>query len=86
MTISFLTFNLGSIIGCIVAAIMMEKFHPKYALLGFGCLGFAVGTACFFLNEEAEAELLVGEEELAPTEWSSELKAELQVLSSTHFF
>mmetsp|Transcript_1696 Transcript_1696/g.2992 ORF Transcript_1696/g.2992 Transcript_1696/m.2992 type:complete len:173 (-) Transcript_1696:582-1100(-) len=51
---------------------MMDQYHPRYAFLAYGVYGIILGSACFFLNKEAEKEYLDGEEpEL--THWSSEL-------------
>jgi len=51
---------------------MLENCHPKYAFLGYGIYGFFLGTACLFLNKEAENEFGTAEE-LKPSEYSSDL-------------
>jgi len=58
-------------VGCIVAAIMMEKYNPRYAFLGYGIYGLFVGTSCFFLSSEVEREYIISEEPIA-SEFSSE--------------
>lgn len=55
-----------------MAAIMMEKYNPRYAFLGYGIYGLFVGTSCFFLSNEVEREYIIGEEPI-PSEFSSEL-------------
>lgn len=75
LTIGYLSSTYSGIIGCIIAAVMYEnQIHPKYTFLGFGIYGFILGIAALFLNKEAEKEFF-DEEELAPTEFSSELRA-----------
>ena len=49
--------------------------HPKWTFLGFGIYGLFLGIAAIFLNKDAEKEYF-GEDELAPTEFSSELGAD----------
>lgn len=51
----------------------MEKYHPKYAFLGYGFYGLFLGIATFFLSNEAEQEFILGEEP-EPSEWSSVLR------------
>ena len=51
----------------------MEKYHPKYAFLGYGFFGLFVGVSCFWLSSDAEKEFIKGDEPVA-SEWSSELK------------
>ena len=50
----------------------MEKYHPKYAFLAYGCYGLFLGIGSFFLSNEAESDFIAGDEPV-PSEWSSEL-------------
>jgi len=62
----------GGVVGCIVAAYMMERYHPKYAFFGFGLYSLIVAIACFFLSSDAEK--IYNEGEVIPiSEWSSEI-------------
>ena len=60
-------------VGCIVAAIMTEKFHPKYSFLGYGSYGLVLFVACFFLSAASEREYARGEVPYQ-SDFSSELK------------
>ena len=51
-----------------------NEIHPKYTFLGFGIYGLFLGIVAIFLNKEAEKEYF-DEDDLAPTEYSSELGA-----------
>ena len=48
----------------------MEKYHPKYAFLGYGIFGLFVFISCIFLSDDAEKEYLRGDEPML-SEWSS---------------
>jgi len=39
----------------------MEKYHPKYAFLGYGLYGVLVAVACCFLSVASEREYTRGE-------------------------
>ena len=65
-------FTFAGVIGCLVSAVMLENFHPKYAFLAYAIYGFFLGTACLFLNNEAENEFK-SEADLKASEYSSEL-------------
>ena len=69
----WLTQSLAGVVGATIAAIMMEKYHPRYAFLGYGFYGLFLGVAVFFVSSDAEKEYLRGEEPVL-SEWSSELK------------
>lgn len=73
MTIAWLTQSFAGVVGSTIAAIMMEKYHPKYAFLAYGCYGLFLGVATFFLSAEAEQEFIAGDEPVL-TEWSSEIE------------
>ena len=60
-------------VGCLLAAIFMEKYHPKYAYLGYAFYGLFLGTSCIFLSLKAEREYLPGHEPVH-SEWSSQLE------------
>jgi sugar phosphate permease len=62
--------GIGGIIGCIIAAVMMDTYHPKYAFLFYSIVGLIVAICCFFLRREAENEFIDGEEDIE-TEFSS---------------
>jgi len=62
--------GLGGVLGCIVAAIMMEQYHPRYAFLAYGIVGLILGVCCFFLSKEAEIEVF---EEVDQSDFSSEV-------------
>ena len=74
MTLSFLSLSLGGVIGCTAAAIFMEKVHPRYAFLAYGCLGYILAVACCFLSGEAERERIDDNDEAIISEWSSEIR------------
>ncbi len=61
LAVSFLTAGIASVTSCLIAALMMEKYHPKYAYLGYGIFGLFLGTACLFLSKKAERDFLPGE-------------------------
>ena len=70
VSVMFLTQSLAGVIACTVAAIAMEKFHPKYAFLGYGLFGLFVFISCIFLSSDAEKDFLKGDEPML-SEWSS---------------
>jgi len=72
ISVAFLFQGIAGVIGCIIAAFVLQETHPKYAFLGYAIMGFIVGVSCIFLSHEAEREYLPGEEP-DPTEFSSEL-------------
>lgn len=74
MSLSFLSLSLGGVIGCTGAAIVMERFHPRYAFLTYSCLGFMLAIACCFLSADAERERIDDLTDVLESEWSSELK------------
>ena len=49
---------------------MMDNYHPKWAFLIYGIFGFLLGILCFFLNSEAEKEVI---EDFLISEYSSEI-------------
>lgn len=69
-SVSFFFQSLAGIIGCIIAAFMMENYHPRWAFLIYGVFGFLLGILCFFLNSEAEKEVA---EDYLISEYSSEI-------------
>jgi len=73
LTVANLFQGLGGVLGCIIAAFMMERYHPKNAFLMYGLYSLVVMVCCFFLSSEAELNYLVGEKEII-TEWSSEIQ------------
>lgn len=73
MSVMWLSQSLSGVIACSIAAVAMEKFHPKYAFLFYGCFGLFVFISCLFLSSDAEKEFIKGDEPVL-TEWSSEIK------------
>lgn len=73
LSIALLYQGVASIIGCLLAAIITDRFHPKYAYLGFGIFGLFLGICCCFLSSEAEREFQVGEQSIFLTEFSSQI-------------
>ena len=73
-TIAYLSQGIAAVIGCVIAAFVLEEAHPKWVFLGHGCYGFVLAVATCFLSTDAEREFLVGEEPDV-TEWSSEFMA-----------
>lgn len=69
----FLTESLASVVGCCIAAIATERFHPKYVFFIYGFFGLFLAIIAFFLSNEAEREYLTGEEP-EPSDFSSEVK------------
>jgi len=70
-SIAWLFQGLAGVVGCCIAAFVLQDSHPKWAFLTYGCWGLVLFVACFFLSADAEKEYLDGEEpEL--TEFSSE--------------
>jgi len=39
----------------------MERYHPRYAFLGYGIYTLFLSIACFFLSSDAEKIYLEGE-------------------------
>lgn len=72
LSLAWLTQGVAGVIGCIVAAFLLQDVHPKWAFLVYGCWGIVLGIGCCFLSAEAERDFLEGEEP-APTEFSSEI-------------
>ena len=62
VSVMWLTQSLAGVIACTVAAVTMEKFHPKYAFLGYGFYGLFAFISCLFLSSDAEKEFLKGDE------------------------
>jgi hypothetical protein len=50
----------------------MERYHPRYAFLGYGIYTLILGIACFWLSSDAERIYLEGEVQYV-SEYSSEL-------------
>jgi hypothetical protein len=51
---------------------MMERYHPRYAFLGYGIYTLILSISCFWLSSDAEKIYLDGE--VPPTsEYSSEI-------------
>ena len=73
MSVMWLTQSLAGVIACTVAAITMEKYHPKYAFFGYGIFGLFVCISAFFLSADAEKEFIKGDEPIL-SEWSSEIQ------------
>ena len=61
ISLAWLVQGLAGVVGCVIAAIMMEKYHPKYAFLGYGIYGLFLGIACFWLSAASEREFVRGE-------------------------
>ena len=62
----------GGVLGCIIAAYMMERYHPRYAFFGYGLYALVVAVSCFFLSSDAEK--IFNDGEVIPvSEWSSEV-------------
>ena len=60
ISLAWLTQGIAGVVGCLLAAIMMEKYHPKYAYFGYAIYGLFLGTACCFLSLKSEREYLRG--------------------------
>jgi hypothetical protein len=54
LSVAWLYQGIANIVGCIVAAITMERYHPRYAYLGYGIFGLFLAICCIFLSKEAE--------------------------------
>jgi len=54
--------GIGGVTGCIVAAFMMDRYHPKYSFLIYGIMGLLVSIGSIFLSKEAEKDVNPGEE------------------------
>jgi len=50
---------------------MLDRFHPKYAFLGVGCLGLCLAIGAIFLSPDAEKEEL-SDDDFMITQYSSE--------------
>ena len=61
LSIAFMFQGIGGVIGCIIAAFMMDEYHPKYGFLAYGINGVILFFCCFFLSRESENELNEGE-------------------------
>ena len=73
VSLAWLTQGIAGVVGCIVAAIMTEKYHPRYSFLGYGLYGLVLFIACFFLSAASEREYARGEVPYQ-SDFSSELK------------
>ena len=65
--------SLAGVIGSTIAAITMEKAHPRWSFLIFGTFSLYVGISCIFLSSDAEKEFIRGDEPVV-SEWSSEIR------------
>jgi predicted MFS family arabinose efflux permease len=70
--ISQFTQGIAGIVGCCIAAFVLEESHPKWAFLIYSIYAFILFIACFFLNPEAER--CDWQDELDITEISSEYR------------
>jgi hypothetical protein len=61
VSLFWLVGGFASIFGILVAALMMEKYHPKYAYLGYSIYASFLGISCFFLSANAERDYLRNE-------------------------
>lgn len=46
--------SVAGVTGCLVAAYVLQDYHPKYVFLGNGVFGTILFIVCFFLNPDAE--------------------------------
>jgi MFS family permease len=74
LTLAWLFNGFGGVVGCIAAAYMMERYHPRYAFFGFGIWSLIVAIACFFLSSDAE-KIVIDGEVVKFSEWSSEVES-----------
>ena len=72
LSLAWLTQGISGVIGCLMAALMMENYNPKYTYLGYAIYGFFIGISAFFLTAKAEREYLKGEEPIQ-SDFSSEV-------------
>jgi len=63
--------GIAGVIGCIIAAVMMDQYHPRYAFLAYSIWGLVLTISSFFLTKEAEIEFNPGEETVS--HYSSEI-------------
>jgi len=71
-SVAFFFQGVAGVIGCIIAAFMMDQYHPKYAFLTYSIWGLVITICSFFLSREAEKEFNPGEVEII-SHLSSEL-------------
>jgi predicted MFS family arabinose efflux permease len=50
--------GIASVTGCIVAAVMMDNLHPRWAYLFYAFVALIVAISCIFLNGDAEIEVI----------------------------
>jgi len=72
LSVAWLFQSFGGVIGCLIAALMLDNIHPKYAFLGYGILGLFLATGAIFLSSEAEQEVINDNDGWA-SEYSSEI-------------
>lgn len=72
LSVSWLFQGIAGVLGCVIAGYTMERYHPRYAFLGYGIYTLLLAIACFWLSADAERIYLDGEE-IYVSEYSSEL-------------
>lgn len=72
LSVAWLFQSFGGVIGCLIAALMLDNIHPKYAFLGFGILGLFLAIGSCFLSSEAEFEV-INDNDMWASDYSSEI-------------
>ena len=72
ISLAWLTQGISGVVGCLMAALMMENYNPKWTYLGYAIYGFFLGVSSFFLTTKAEREYNKGEEPVQ-SDFSSEV-------------
>jgi hypothetical protein len=72
LSIAWLFQGIAGVLGCVIAGYTMERYHPRYAFLGYGIYTLFLAIACFWLSSDAEKIYLEGEVQYV-SEYSSEL-------------
>jgi len=72
LSVAWLFQGIAGVLGCVIAGYTMERYHPRYAFLGYGIYTLILGIACFWLSSDAEKIYLEGEVQYV-SEYSSEL-------------
>ena len=81
LSLAFLFQAVGGVVGCLLAAIMTERFHPRWSFLTYSLYGYFLFIASLFLSKEAEEEPPHDNHPLA-SDISSDLTLENDTVSS----